>query len=445
MADYGIYPKQFRNSRIPIERNRCFVLMPFNERFDEIYGEVKKRLQASDHVCNRADELFGSVPIISNILKEILRAHFVIADLTGQNANVFYELGIAHSFKDAQNIILIAQGVSDIPFDLRHLSTIIYEETNIKYLTSSILRVIRENSRYYDFFEALQKKSVIDLIHEDRSQFLEVYQNSLGAGIATATDILNGDTDRYGDEDVKLVLDASLGVFYSVAAEGSRRSLRGIMRIIGALLCRCEDFSYAHEVMKHLLYEIKLENYPVGKSEIVSLQSDLAISLASERVYFTEVMTWIIGYFSKSKSATVDLNRYNLEKFLLTTSDADVDSMIVNAVLHENYYVREHMADVVGEKGIVSGVDALITQLKREDNIYVCSSLVTALGKLGDKRAYDYIDRWFGLNRTKVVATQHYFILKHIYLAFVKLDNLNPRTQAFEKEFAEHLTPGAIY
>lgn len=445
MIDYSIYPKQFRNSRIPIEKNRCFVLMPFNSRFDEIYGQIKKRLLDSDYTCNRADELFGSVPIMGNILEEILRAHFVIADLTGQNANVFYELGIAHSFKDAQNIVLISQGVSDIPFDIRHLSTIIYDETNIKYLTSSVLRVIRENSKYYSFFEALQKKSVIDLIHEDQAEFLEIYRRYFGPKITAATDILNGDTDRYKGEDVKKVLDSSLGVFYAAAADGSRKNLHGIMRIIGALLSHCEDYEYAHEVTKHLLHEIKLENYPIGQNEIISLQSDLAIGLAAEKAYFSETMSWIIEYFSRSKSATVDLNRYNLEKFLLTSTDLEVDSIIVNSVLHDNYYVREHMADIVGEKRIISGVDALTTQLKREDNVYVCSSLITALGKLGDRRAYRHIADWFGANRDQVIRTQHYFILKHIYIALAKLDKNNPFTAAFENEFAEHVTAAAIY
>ena len=445
MVDYGIYPKQFRNSRIPIEKNRCFMLMPFSDRFDGIYGEVKKRLLAADYACNRADELFGSVPIMGNILKEILRAHFVIADLTGQNANVFYELGIAHSFKDAHNIVLISQSVSDIPFDIRHLSTIIYDEVNVRYLTSSILKVISENSKFYSFFEALQKRAVIDFIHEDRAAFLETCQRYFGEKISIATDILNGDLDQCKDDDVRNVLDTSLGVFYAAASDGSRRDLRGITRVIGALLRNCEDYPYAHEVMKHLLYENKLESYHIGSSEIVSLQSDLAVTLASEKVYFTDVMSWIVGYFAKSKSATVDLNRYSLEKFLLTAADVDVDSIIVNAVLHDNYYVREHMADVIGEKKIVSGAGALTMQLRREGNMYVCSSLVTALGKLGVVSTYEDIVGWFLQNKDQILATQHYFVLKHIYIALVKLDRSNPFTHTFQQDYAEHISPTAVY
>jgi hypothetical protein len=127
------------------------------------------------------------------------------------------------------------------------------------------------------------------------------------------------------------------------------------------------------------------------------------------------------------------------------STDLEVDSIVVNSVLHDNYYVREHMADVVGEKKIISGVDALTAQLRREDNIYVCSSLITALGKLGVKSAYKDIVDWFADNRERIIKTQHYFILKHIYISFLKLDGSNAFTKNFENEFAEHLTPEAIY
>ena len=41
---YSIYPKQFRNIKIPIEKDRCFVLMPFSENYDKLYGTIKDTL-----------------------------------------------------------------------------------------------------------------------------------------------------------------------------------------------------------------------------------------------------------------------------------------------------------------------------------------------------------------------------------------------------------------
>ena len=79
--DYLIYPKQFRAAKIPIEKNRCFFLMPFSEPFDVIYGTVKDILMGSGYTCNRVDEITDSKPIISKILVEILKAQYIIVDL----------------------------------------------------------------------------------------------------------------------------------------------------------------------------------------------------------------------------------------------------------------------------------------------------------------------------------------------------------------------------
>lgn len=54
----------------------------------------------------------------------ICKSSVVICDLTGKNANVFYEAGIAHSL--GKDVILITQSADDVPFDLRHLRYIQY-------------------------------------------------------------------------------------------------------------------------------------------------------------------------------------------------------------------------------------------------------------------------------------------------------------------------------
>jgi hypothetical protein len=75
----------------------------------------------------RADEIDRSGSFIKDILESIYSAHVVIADLTGQNPNVFYELGVRHSLRP--RTILIAQNIDDIPSDLREYRTIIYDTT----------------------------------------------------------------------------------------------------------------------------------------------------------------------------------------------------------------------------------------------------------------------------------------------------------------------------
>jgi hypothetical protein len=48
-----------------------------------------------------------------------------VADLTSKNPNVFYELGMAHAM--GKEVVLLAQSLDDVPFDLRPVRTIIYD------------------------------------------------------------------------------------------------------------------------------------------------------------------------------------------------------------------------------------------------------------------------------------------------------------------------------
>ncbi len=75
--------------------------MPFKDELDYIYGVIKQGLNKAGYICN---------------------------------PNVFYELGISHSFKEAQNIIILKQQGSKVPFDITHLTYIEYDPNNVNIL-----------------------------------------------------------------------------------------------------------------------------------------------------------------------------------------------------------------------------------------------------------------------------------------------------------------------
>jgi hypothetical protein len=77
--------------------------------------------------CHRADQDLSSGDIMDHVAEHLIASDIVIADLTGRNANVFYELGVRHAVNNAT--ILIAEGTEHIPFDLHTLRAIIYEYT----------------------------------------------------------------------------------------------------------------------------------------------------------------------------------------------------------------------------------------------------------------------------------------------------------------------------
>lgn len=108
-------------------KKNCFVLMPFNPKYREVYAEVYKPVcAANDLDCWRVDEISRPGSITRDIVEGIIDAEVIIADLTGQNPNVFYELGIAHSV--GNKTIMTAQVIADVPFDVRSYRVLVYEQ-----------------------------------------------------------------------------------------------------------------------------------------------------------------------------------------------------------------------------------------------------------------------------------------------------------------------------
>ena len=104
----------------------CFVMMPFGQWSDVYYREVYiPAIKEAGFEPVRGDEIFSSGSVVEQIWEQIDKAKVLLADLTGKNPNVFYELGLAHA---ARKPVIFTSGLlDDVPFDLRHLRVIIYD------------------------------------------------------------------------------------------------------------------------------------------------------------------------------------------------------------------------------------------------------------------------------------------------------------------------------
>lgn len=99
--------------------------MPFGGAFDELFRRIlQPALAEAGFDCRRADSLLHQQSVMRDVVRGIANATLVIADLSEANANVYYELGIAHGLR--RPTVLISQRISDMPFDLRGYRTIEY-------------------------------------------------------------------------------------------------------------------------------------------------------------------------------------------------------------------------------------------------------------------------------------------------------------------------------
>ena len=80
-----------------MSKTKVFVIMPFTDEFFESYEMIKEHFSDNFEFSHAGDE-DNQQNILADIIPPIYTADIVLADLTGLNPNVMYELGIAHSF-----------------------------------------------------------------------------------------------------------------------------------------------------------------------------------------------------------------------------------------------------------------------------------------------------------------------------------------------------------
>lgn len=105
-----------------------FVLMPFTQELKPVYDDhLKKTCNSCDLTVVRADDFFNAHDVMRDVWTAIYQSKIVIADCTGRNPNVFYEMGIAHTI--GKPVVLITQSKNDVPFDIRYMRYIKYDFT----------------------------------------------------------------------------------------------------------------------------------------------------------------------------------------------------------------------------------------------------------------------------------------------------------------------------
>jgi hypothetical protein len=126
---HGSAPVHVRNLIVQSQKPKAFVVMQFTDEFNALYKEViKPTCENFGYECVRADNIYTNGQIIEDIANNIEEAAVVIADITPNNPNVFYEVGYSHGIKKP-TILLSDKTREKLPFDVSGFRTLFYENT----------------------------------------------------------------------------------------------------------------------------------------------------------------------------------------------------------------------------------------------------------------------------------------------------------------------------
>lgn len=187
--------------KIGTDPKSIFVILPFTHTlvFDAV---IKPAAASAGYSCKKADDFFRTGAVMENIAKNIKRSELILADLTDRNANVFYELGIAHALH--KPVALITQDENDVPTDLKSFIYYPYDVSNsegIAKLQRTVTQILQEAQKEPEPIKIVDIDSEIRSEYGNdkavSSEFLDYPDGSVSLWSYASRDFLETAVNRY--------------------------------------------------------------------------------------------------------------------------------------------------------------------------------------------------------------------------------------------------------
>jgi len=133
------------------ETSRCFLSIPFSGEFPKVRLAIAEALRRNEIEPVMVEDLGASSRSLTELPQEHIRtAAFIIADVTGGNPFVIYEVGFAHAMQ--KPVLLITQDLDSVPGPLKsNYLLLVYELGDLGRLqtavTSWVRRFISDSSK----------------------------------------------------------------------------------------------------------------------------------------------------------------------------------------------------------------------------------------------------------------------------------------------------------
>ena len=209
-VDRGVYKianveKSFTQERNGAFMKKCFVVSPIGDagtdirkNADQLYQHIIKPVcEKCGFIAQRVDEFNTSESITQEILDALNDYELVIADLTGHNPNVFFEIG--YRTKSQKPIIHLKRKDEIIPFDVSAIRTFEYDLTDLDMVTAT-----------KDRLEQVIKNFKFDEIKESKKSSNNFENNMIVASlndIQYKIDVLTEEIKKKENETIKTVIE----------------------------------------------------------------------------------------------------------------------------------------------------------------------------------------------------------------------------------------------
>lgn len=389
------------NPNVGINKDEAFILIPFKPCFDIIYKIIKEVCKENGIKARRADDMQDGL-IISNIIQGIIQSEIVIADVSGGNPNVFFELGIAQARRES-GVIIISKGRKKTPFDVRNWQILAYDEDNLKKLKNELsekIRLVRKVFGQEQLLSLLLKGCPSDQnlipIFLDRLRI----KDSCGY-ISFICSILSDNSDSSMINADKLVdLNRYL---VGILDEQNEKFLNLVNYLRIVIFSSNKVLNTNFSTVKQLfLTEWKMSPVDMPELPLFEVASRICFRLIEmDHTGKEEAITWIFNYLNNKRMGRIDYVRADIASFIIASNDSSVNDALLELLYKGNPSSLETAIDICGQKGFHKATDSLISILKSNDDPFIARSTMYALSRLGCRNAAKDIYHWMETHRDR--------------------------------------------
>ncbi len=117
-----------------------FIAMPFKGEYNPLCSVIKEAASRSNLTAIRVDEDSFAGSIISHIVCSIQNSQFMVAVISEESGNVYYEIGLAHAQR--KPVVMLTSDPKTLEFDLADHRAIIYNPENPRGILDELIRTL---------------------------------------------------------------------------------------------------------------------------------------------------------------------------------------------------------------------------------------------------------------------------------------------------------------
>lgn len=381
MKSHQIYPKEFKDEKLNIKRNFCFVITPFAN--EQAYKKIQKAAKSCNYECFRSDGFVRSDPFLNAIMSSIKQAYFLIVDISHLNPNVFYELGIAHTLRSSNKILILKDKKTKCPSDIIHMNYYEYDENNYNSISPIVIDFIKKNNITCDLEELFLYANLAN--EKTIQKIVSCVENELSLDLINIIYILNNSLDKIECKDVETILFNIWNIILEQKFSNDN--------ILNDFYINLFLFLLQKTIKKYELKNIiRICLTEIDNHEIREIQADIVAQLIITDPNL-EVLSWTNNFLMNCSPAGVDIIKFKLQVAIINSRSLEIERFLINNLENnldkmENKKICtlvEHTLNLCKEKNMKNAILYALRYIDLTTNPYVFRSAMDLIFKIGDK------------------------------------------------------------